>query len=408
MAIEPRQQRDEMLRRLEEVIAFIGTDRYNQYDLHQMNARLRRLEGSFDEFRQQNRLVANGIVGDVQRKALMDEFYAFEENYLDAVAKMNKRIEELTKTVAPAAQAANNQGAPTNANAAIVIGQQQQGEQVFQLQLPFQAHAVVETWGKFNGDLLAWSDFKERFMLGVHDVENMPEAYKISHLRNALTGEAAASMSGFTLHGGNYAQLWDELIKKYERKFPMACANLNKFFGLPRMNATKTYAAELKALVNGTNQMLRQLRTMEYPVDRYDLILVHALQQRLNSECAKKWEKVRKGTDDPDNPTLVRMLEFLDEESTLQANQNLTYEPLRISIPNPRAHQAAASSHRQSARETDKVLYPCPICPGQRTDHRVFDCPEFKPLTLGDRKRMVNQQKLCHNCLRKGHYKDEC
>lgn len=407
MTIEPRQERDEMLSRMEEVIAFIGTDRYNQYDLHQMNARLRRLEDSFNEFRQQNRSVANEILGDAQRKALMDEFYAFEENYVDAIAKMNKRIEELTKAAAATAPVAVDPNADANANAAMVAAQQQ-GEQVFRLQMPFQAHAVVTTWPKFNGDFLNWSDFKERFMLGVHDVENMPETYKIAHLRNALTGEAAAAMSGFTLHGGNYAQLWDALVKKYERKYPMACAYLNKFFALPAMDPKETYAAELKALLNGTNHMLRQLRAMKYPVDRYDLVLVHALQQRLNKGCAKKWEKIRKDSDDPDNPTLVRMLEFLDEESTSQSNQSLAYKPLQVTISNPRAHQATSSSHRQPARDTDKVKYPCPICPEETTDHRVFDCPEFKPLTVGDRKRVVNQRKLCHNCLRKGHYKDEC
>lgn len=185
----------------------------------------------------------------------------------------------------------------------------------------------------------------------------------------------------------------------------MACAYLNRFFALPKMKTT--CAAELKALLNGTNQMLRQLRAMKYPVDRYDLILVHALQQRLNAECAKKWEKIRKGAEDPENPALTRMLEFLDEEATLQANQGLSYATMQVTIKNNRASQHASASAQQGATQrTESLQFPCPV--SKSDQHKVFSCPEFKPLTLSDRMRVVNQTKMCHRCLKHGHYKHEC
>lgn len=227
--------------------------------------------------------------------------------------------------------------------------------------MPFQAHAITQTWGKFNGNLLDWYDFKARFKLGVHDVADMPASFKIQQLRNALTGEAEEAMKGFTLAGDNYDALWNALVEKYETRFPMACAYLSKFFALKKMSSP-TNANELKRLANVTNELIRQLRTMEYPVDGYGLIFVHALQERLNRECAGKWEAVRKGLADKEQPAISDMLKFLDDEATSVANRGLAYSSLQVSVQNEYArHHPTATSHRRPSTGTEPQQYPCPV-----------------------------------------------
>lgn len=350
MAEENRRIRDALLTRLKETVDQVASDRFMELSLHQLLARLQRFKEKFRDFEDKNEIAAKDIEAAADRQAFMDQFSEFEEVYLDTIAHMTERIEHLTAQD----QADRNQAAAAgqaNPNAL------NQAAQVFQLTMPFMPHTIVDTWGKFNGDQLAWCDFKERFMLGVHSVDEMPEAYKIQHLRNALTGEAAASMSGHTLVGGNYAMLWEALNKKYDKKYATACAYLTKFYSLPKMNEKEMLASELKRMVNVTNEMIRQLRSMEYPVDGYDLILVHALQARMNKHCAQKWNEKRK---DNDHPTLNQVLEFLDAQVMLHATQNLMNAPLKAMAHKDRASD---SSHRHESSSEAKTTRPCPICP---------------------------------------------
>lgn len=360
---------------------------------YEIKSKIDRYEANFNALEAANAIVAGAAETDGDRNTLWDEFKGLEDRYINARAGLNRRFVELTPAVTtippPAggdANAPNNQGATPK----IVVS------------MPFQPHTIIPTWGKFNGDLLKWSDFKERFMLGVHNVDEMPESYKISHLRNALVGEAAEAMSGFTLLDGNYEELWKALLKEYERKFPTACAYLSKFFALKPMSAT-TMKTELKKMLNDTNEMTRQLKAMGYPVGGYDLILVHALQQRLNKDCQRKWGEITKGND---NPTLARMLEFLNDQATAHGNHDVTY-PLQITIQNDRAQQASRPTHHQQSSTINEIQgRACPVC--KSSDHRVFTCPEFQPLTIADRRRVALQNKLCYNCLKSGHYLNEC
>lgn len=385
-------QRTALMGRLIAFIEWSATPGVQDLDFYQIKSRIDRYEVIFNAFESANAIVAGGTGGEVARSELWKEFNDLDDRYVAARAELNRRFVELTPavTVIPTAAAAN----ATTSDAA-----NQDAQPHYVLQMPFQAHSVVPTWGKFNGDLLKWSDFKERFMLGVHNVDAMPEAYKISHLRNALTGEAAQAMSGFALLEGNYEQLWNALIKEYECKFPTACAYLSKFFALPQMK-TITLKAELKRMVNDTNEMLRQLRAMKYPVDGYDLILVHALQQRLNKDCRKKWSEITKGND---NPTIARMLEFLNDQATTQANQEVTYQNQGQA---ERTQGANRTPHFRASSADETTKYPCPVC--KSSQHKVFVCPDFNPLTVADRRKVATMSKLCYNCLKGGHYTNEC
>lgn len=389
-------QRAALIVRVQQYIAWTATTAMEALDFYQIKAKMDRYQTIFDTFEKAHSKLAGATQDDAARNALWAEFNEIDERYVDARARMTRRFVDLTPEVAATPSAANANAMPGD-GANQSAGNDAPAQYV--LQMPFQAHSVVPTWGKFNGDLLRWSDFKERFMLGVHNIENMPEAYKISHLRNALTGEAADAMSGFALLEGNYEQLWNALNKEYERKFPTACAYLSKFFALPVMK-TITMKTELKRMVNDTNEMLRQLRTMKYPVEGYDLILVHALQQRLNKDCRKKWSEITKGND---NPTLARMLEFLGDQAATQANQEATYA---LQKPNDRAPSAARPSSRRLSAIDEPPRYPCPVC--KSPDHKVFVCPEFQPLTVADRRKVATISKLCYNCLKGGHYVNDC
>lgn len=96
----------------------------------------------------------------------------------------------------------------------------------------------------------------------------------------------------------NYEQIWSALIERNEKRNPTACAYLSKFFALPHLD-NRAGPADLRNMGNTTNELIRQIRSVAYPIDQWDLMIVHALHQRLNNAHRTEWEKERNGNEDP-------------------------------------------------------------------------------------------------------------
>ena len=56
---------------------------------------------------------------------------------------------------------------------------------------------------RFNGDILAWPSFWQKFKSLVHSAD-IPDVDKLTHLDNILDGEAKASIQGLSITGENY------------------------------------------------------------------------------------------------------------------------------------------------------------------------------------------------------------
>lgn len=268
--------------------------------------------------------------------------------------------------------------------------------------VPFQAHQIQKTWGKFDGNPLSWFDFKQRFQLAVHNVEQVPRTNKMAYLRDALTGEAAEAMKGFGIDPARYDDFWNALVAKYEQRYTLACVYISRFFGLPRLSRGYT-AADLRRMSNDTNGLLRQMRELEYATGQWDLLLVHALQDRLSQELKRKWSTARNGND---NPTIAAMTQFIDDEADALTNRGLVYQPMQVVIQNERAQQGAGGAISRHQPGASAQVYPCGVCGAM--DHLPPTCPEFRPLTLADRIKVATVSRICFNCLKRGHSKVNC
>lgn len=54
--------------------------------------------------------------------------------------------------------------------------------------------SLEKTWGDFDGTLIQWQGFHDRFKSAVHDNEQIPRAFKFQYLQNSLKGKAAAAL----------------------------------------------------------------------------------------------------------------------------------------------------------------------------------------------------------------------
>lgn len=396
-----KSQRAALISRLNTFVTWADSDEMRALDFYELKAKMDRYAKNFQGLEQANAIVAGAAETPDLCGVFWTEFHGLEDRYAEAEAKINKRAVELMPVAAPIAPLPADDNAGADAAAA------QPAPQNIIVHMPFQPQHVHETWGTFNGDPLQWNDFRARFELAVHNRPEIPLEYKFSYLRNALVGKAAQATGGWILRPENYAKVWDELVAKNNQRYPLACAYLSRFFANKQLEQPTT-PDELQRLVNEANTLVRQLTDMNYPVEHMNLIIVHAIQERLNKFYADKWESERNGNDEP---TVQQITTFLESLATRSANQGLAYSATRSTPANDRSVRSrlgpVVPRSTPPVRSSGASAYPCSAC-GQSDGHLVFDCPEFKPVSLSERMRIVLHNRMCMNCLKRGHQKDNC
>lgn len=401
-----KSKRAALIKRVNEQIVFALSAEVDALNFYQLKVRIDRHQDVLSQLEAANDIVAGAEADDTARQALWTEFHGYEDRFINAQAELTSVFVAKTPVVAPPPAANANEATAQIEAAAVAADDPDPNKRPsIVVQMPFQPQHVQQTWGTFNGNLLDWQDFRARFELAVHNRKEIPDEYKLSYLRNSLKGEAAQASRGWVLKAENYKEAWDELVEKNERRYPLACAYLSRFFSLKKM-APDAGGIYLQRLSNETNELVRQLGDLKYPIQHWNLVIVHALQERLNKTFEDKWDTERDGCDEP---TIEQMTKFLDKHANKAANKNLAYSSVQVSVPNERAQRPQLQSVVQRPPPTRRDFegkYHCSVC--DRTDHLVFDCPEFKPLSLSDRKKVVLNNGMCMNCLKRGHYKDNC
>lgn len=381
--------RREMMTRLKTIIGHTHHPDFMQHDEVALRDRLRRFEEGFRTLEAANAMAKDGTADPNEREQLSNEFFEFEERYLDAASAFRRRI----KAVAPAPPAE----APAQAAAAAPLAPQE-------VSLAFQPN-IVPNWGKFDGNILNWRDFRNRFKLGTDHVP-IPKytSYKLSLLRDSMVGAAADAMRGWNLNNDNYDQAWNALVAKYGRKFPLASAFLTKFFALPKLER-RANAKDLTDMVNATNELFREMEDLEYATLNWDIIIVQSLHARLDTETASKWENERKGDD---HPTIAQMTTFLENQATLIVNKGLAHPAQSLSISTDRNRRTVTAPNPAPHRsDADTKTFPCAACGS--LSHKPETCKDFGLLVyFEDRDSVARERKMCVSCLKRGHYRDAC
>lgn len=264
--------------------------------------------------------------------------------------------------------------------------------------------SVQNTWGEYDGDELAWQGFHDRFKAAVHDNPNIPKVFKFQHLFSSLTGKAKKDIGQWPQSEAGYDELWERLTEMFDRKYETSLKVVSKFYDLPKLD--KPNAFMLKKLCNTTHEVLRTLRTMKYPVDKYDLFIVCGLHERLDAETSKAWQLERQS----ERPTTKEMLEFLDR----QAKANV----LSHHQSNDNRKRASTSRDGGSAPKQSKPNVPsasnsgtkanvrsCKVCNG---NHPVHQCTTFRKMNFSERKKCAKEKELCFNCLSPSHTSRDC
>lgn len=248
----------------------------------------------------------------------------------------------------------------------------------------------------FSGDLLHWQTFWDSYVSSVHLNQGLTDVQKFNYLRSLLEGDAAKTVSGFSLTNANYSKAIELLTERFGQKHRIIQAYMHALLQLP---APSKYLSSLRDYYDSLETYVRGLESLGESQQNYGSLLVPVIMSKLPAEIRQ--HIVRENGSD--NWIIDDLRRALHKEITiLEAGQ-----PLLVPEMTPTASFYTGSRQRPSARITHKTenrpsqskatsfsQSSCVFC-GQR--HVSFDCTQFT--TKQARIDIVKRKQLCFNCL---------
>lgn len=248
----------------------------------------------------------------------------------------------------------------------------------------------------FSGDYHEWLNFKELFVSLIANERGLSDLQKHHYLRSCLKGEAEHLLQHFDVTAVNYKKAWNTLVNRYSNKRVIVNTTLNRLLNQKKL--TYECPQGLKELIDTTNQCLNSLINLEINTETWDPIIVHIVVSKLDLETHKSWEQTLGSSIElPSFASLIAYLEgrFRAMEMVQAAHRKEKKE----------ASQSNLSKIKGIKSFTTELNTECTFC---KKGHYICHCTDFIKLDVEQRKEFVKENRLCFNCLVKGHSIQTC
>lgn len=273
------------------------------------------------------------------------------------------------------------------------------------------ANKKDNTWGTYDGELSKWQGFHDNFVVAVHNDQMITPSTKLQLLQSSLRGEALAKFGQWPVGDNNYQEAWEWLQQQNRREYQASKEILYNLIGFRKIERASGFLIERLCTV--AEGVMRQLRAMKYPVNHYDLFLVHIIQDKLDAETSKDWEIQRTS----ERPTFQEIIAFLQLRgralSSRQSSERKIQQDTRKRYSNDNRHDEkrfkpnTSSEHNSGEKPNHKSKQiDCKFC--SDGPHGPRKCLTFGAMNIKTRKIKVREHNLCFNCLRPNHTVRDC
>lgn len=291
-------------------------------------------------------------------------------------------------------------------NAAIDSFESEQAEARQALQPP--RVAIHDEWSRngqrfnvehFGGDFTKWPKFKEMFVTFVHDHPLKTAQEKFMHLDAHLVkdSEAAQTISGYPRTGDNYEPAWNQLCRAYDNKRKLVGDIVDRF--LDMKSVAKPSREALVAVINNTNHVLGSLPKYEIDVSSWDAIVVPIITRKLDQSTTRQWQFERPQRDLAKIGELLEFLQRRADSLTMANNEQRSGQANTATVAQRTTPQRSEQPNRQRKP---------PSCPCCNQEHQLFNCIEFRALSIAEKKKRVRTYNVCYNCLKRGCEATKC
>ncbi|KAJ8980517.1 hypothetical protein NQ317_007937 [Molorchus minor] len=141
---------------------------------------------------------------------------------------------------------------------------------------------------KFNGDIKLFPTFIDMFNALVHSNQALSSIEKFNYLIASLSGPPLSLVTCIPMTQENYLTAYSSLTARYSNKRLLAAAYWSEIENSSKLTSENSHA--LRQLLDVFSENLSALKTLEFPIDQWDFILVHMLLKRLDSATVTRFE----------------------------------------------------------------------------------------------------------------------
>ncbi|KMQ86784.1 gag-pol protein, partial [Lasius niger] len=341
-----------------------------------IEVRLNRLEKIWEKFEKRHDELRATYWEDLKTSEYIKGDFAglAEETYLSQKTKLLKM-----KSALPVHHASGN-------SAGIESSSARQRTTLPRIQLPH-----------FSGKYADWPPFRDLFRSVIGMDTSISDVEKLHYLKASLKGEAELLVRNLSTISENYQRAWNLLLEHYENKRLLLRSYFSAFTALPKMKNES--ASEMKRILQCVVSTVGALESIERPIASCEDLFVHLIVELLDARSRRDWEDVIGGTSEP--ATYAEVKEFLEKRmQTLEALH--PQKPEAASAKSGDAGTRSTRAHHAQKQEVKRGR--CSLC---KKDHFLMLCDGYKEKSPEERKKHVEANQLCLNCLGK-HQVSEC
>lgn len=314
---------------------------------------------------------------------------------------------------------------------------------------------IENIWGQFDGSLVTWHRFHQKFKAEIHDNASLKPSEKMQLLKNACIKKA----SRIVLSANNdYQNAWDQLNEIYGNKYTQLHYTLHRVSAIKPID--EPTSSQIETLMQQAKQCKAILDAIMKP-EEYDAIFTVLFSNKLDEQTTLAWDRHRQAlaqswamaknvADEKVVPAMHMpkwqdLVDFLQSESRIMfidenrrdMQRNLSQSTDNASVA---AHDNASNSrqytqnmpssgnatsstnvaqnnlhknvmqvHSQQACYAEKANAPlwkqCTLCDDI---HGRYGCPVFQAMGYTQKWAHVQQEGLCVKCLRHYHEPRPC
>ncbi|KAF4514104.1 UNVERIFIED_CONTAM: hypothetical protein B566_EDAN019054, partial [Ephemera danica] len=261
---------------------------------------------------------------------------------------------------------------------------------------------------KFQGDPKQWHSFWDAFSANIHESNKLTVITKFTYLKSKLEDRALRVIQHLKLLESNYSIAIEELQRHFGNARSIASSFVSQVEDLPKCHKSSS-PEELIDITTTIRQTCHGLDNLGSEYKNRDVWILHMLKSRVEAKIWLDFEEKRK-TDAPD---LNEFLEFIEKYAHNRQNvrgYNDGYNELDNYKKTTKNIKSAVSQTSDSKGINEgelnkQIAPPCPIC---KVNHYLNLCSAYQEMSVTDRRRLVNDAKLCFNCLSKSHMVSNC
>lgn len=269
------------------------------------------------------------------------------------------------------------------------------------------------TMPTFDGSYEHWLEFRDSFLSLVHSSTEISSIQKFHYLKSSLKGSAELVIDSLEFTSDNYQIAWELLLNRYNNSRLLVHNHVRALFNLQSLG--KESPVLIRKLIDTVLKNMRSLKVLGEPTDSWDTLIIYIIVSKLDITTEREWEEYKSTLysetgDSKPGLKVDHLIKFLknraDMLETLSVSHSKPNHQKQNAQSNTRVHCNVSTDqtqqHKSKANSSKKS---CLMC---SKTHPLYSCQQFLNTDVKFRLKLVKENGLCLNCLRKGHTVENC